>query len=67
MAVACMDGLDIPAVDVSIDALLAYGETNVDFTDAYNACWMGDRGLSQVATFDKQHYSRLEGMVVYPL
>lgn len=66
MAVACMDGLIVPEVDVVIDALLAYGEAKVDFIDAYNACWMRERGLSGVATFDKQHYSRLQGMVVYP-
>jgi predicted nucleic acid-binding protein len=65
MAVACMDGLVIPEVDVVIDALLAYGEANVDFIDAYSACWMRERGLSRVATFDKQHYSRLEGMVIH--
>lgn len=66
MAVACMDGLLIPEVDVVIDAFLAYTDSNVDFIDAYNACWMRQRGLARVATFDKQHYSRLEGMVIYP-
>jgi predicted nucleic-acid-binding protein len=66
MAVACMDGLTVPEVDVVIDALLAYGEAKVDFIDAYNACWMRARGLSRVATFDKRHYSRLQGMVVHP-
>ncbi len=65
MAVACMDGLAIPEADVVIDALLAYGEAKVDFIDAYSACWMRERGLSRVATFDKQHYSRLEGMVIH--
>jgi predicted nucleic acid-binding protein len=49
------------------DALLAYEDAYVDFTDAYNACWMRERGLSRVATFDKQHFSRLEGMDVYAL
>jgi uncharacterized protein len=60
MAVACMDGLVLPDADVVVDALLAYAESNVDFIDAYNVCWMRQRGLKRVVTFDEKHYSRLE-------
>jgi predicted nucleic acid-binding protein len=61
MAVTCMDGLRLPESDVVIDALLAYLDSNVDFIDAYNACWMRQQGLTRVVTFDEKHYSRLGG------
>jgi predicted nucleic acid-binding protein len=62
MAVACMDGLQLPEADVVIDTLLAYAASTVDFIDAYNACWMKRRGLRVVTTFDEKHYSRFEGI-----
>lgn len=51
--------------EIVTDALLVYAEANVDFIDAYNACWMRQRGLCGVATFDKKHYSRFEGIAVH--
>ena len=65
MAVSHVDGLILPELDVVTDALLAYAEANVDFIDAYNACWMRQRGLCGVATFDKKCYSRFEGIAVH--
>ena len=65
MAVAHMDGLILPELETLTDALLAYGESNVDFIDAYNACWMTRRELTWVATFDTKHYSRFEGIAVH--
>ncbi len=59
-----MDGLDLPEADAVIDALLAYSESNVDFIDAYNACWMRQRGLTRVVTFDEKRYSRMEGIEI---
>jgi predicted nucleic acid-binding protein len=65
MAVAHMDGLTLPELDIVTDALLAYAQSNVDFIDAYNLYWMRGRGLSRVATFDKAHYSRVEGIAIH--
>jgi hypothetical protein len=44
MAVAHMDGLTLPELDIVTDGLLAYAQSNVDFTDAHNACWMRGGG-----------------------
>jgi len=66
LAVAHMDGLFLPEIDVVTDALYAYEASNVDFIDAYNACWLRERGLSRVVTFDEKHYSRLEGIESSP-
>jgi uncharacterized protein len=65
MAVASMDGLVMPDSDIVADALFAYADSNVDFADAYNACWMKSRGLDHVATLDVKHYSRFEGFKTY--
>jgi predicted nucleic acid-binding protein len=64
MAVIHMDGLTLPDLEIVTDALLAYAESAVDFIDAYNACWMRQVGLSRVATFDRRHYSRFEGIAI---
>ena len=65
LAVAHTDGLILPELDIVTDALLAYAQSSVDFIDAYSACWTRQRGLSRVATFDKKHYSRLEGIAIH--
>jgi predicted nucleic acid-binding protein len=51
--------------EIVTEALLAYAESAVDFIDAYNACWMRQVGLSRVATFDRRHYSRFEGIAIH--
>ena len=65
MAVAHMDGLLLPELETLTEALLAYAESNVDFIDAYNACWLKQRGLCRVVTFDTKHYSRFEGIAIH--
>lgn len=65
LAAAHMDGLVLPELDIVTDALLAYAESNVDFIDAYNACWMKQRDLCRVATFDEKHYARFEGIAIH--
>lgn len=42
------------------EAVLLYAERNIDFIDAYNGCWMRSQGISEVYTFTKGHYKRLE-------
>jgi len=66
IAVAFMEGLTMPESDIVADALFAYADSNVDFVDAYNVCWMKSRGLDRVATFDVKHYSRFEGLEMHP-
>lgn len=39
LAVAYMEGLDLPGRETVTEALLAYAETGVDYADAYNAAW----------------------------
>ena len=60
LAVAHMDGLDLPEIEIVTDAVFAYEASRVDFVDAYNACWMKQQKLSRVVTFDESHFARLD-------
>jgi predicted nucleic acid-binding protein len=66
MAVALMQGLLLPEGDLVMEALSIYVDSNVDFVDAFNACWMKQRGVGHVLTLDTKHYSRLDGVEVQP-
>ena len=57
-------GLKVENSDLLAEAALLYADKNVDFIDAYNASWMRTQGVSQVYTFDKRHYERMEGLEV---
>ncbi len=59
LAVAHMDGLEAPEVDIVTEAAFAYETLGVDFVDAYNACWMRQQKVTRVATFDEKHFTRL--------
>ena len=67
MAVVLMEGLALTDADLITEAVSAYVDSNVDFIDAFNACWMRQQGVRRVATFDAKHYSRLDGVEVQPL
>jgi predicted nucleic-acid-binding protein len=58
-------GLWVEDHDLVAEAILLFAEKNVDFIDAYNACWARDRGISDIYTFDRKHYRRLEGIRVH--
>ncbi len=52
-------GLAVEHDDIIAEAVVLYAETNVDYADAYNACWMRRHGLSDIYTFDRKHFARL--------
>jgi predicted nucleic-acid-binding protein len=58
-------GLAVEDEDLVAEAAILYAEKGVDFIDAYNACWMRDRGIPDIYTFDKGHYRRLEEIRVH--
>lgn len=67
LSVLRMEGLESPEAEILTEALFAYVEKNVDFVDAYNACWMRERGLTRVATYDRRHLARFAGLSIEPL
>ncbi|HZK48530.1 MAG TPA: PIN domain-containing protein [Thermoleophilia bacterium] len=64
LAVATMEGLDLPGLDLVVQALFDYLEKNVDFIDAYNVAWAGHRAIDTIVTFDSRHLGRFPGLTV---
>lgn len=58
-------GLEVEDADLVAEAVVLYAERGVDFIDACNACWMRDRGILNIYTFDKRHYRRLGGVSIH--
>ncbi len=46
------------------EALNLSVEKNIDYVDAYIACWMKEHDISIIYTFNKRHFSRIEGIQV---
>ncbi len=64
LAIFNTPGLEVAEGDLLLQALLWYAEKNIDFIDAYNAVWLSSQGLITTYTFDRKHFSRIEGIKV---
>lgn len=64
LAILNTPGLEVADGDLMLQAMTWYTEKNVGFIDAYNAAWMRGLGLTIACTFDRKHFSRLEGVTV---
>ncbi len=64
LAIVGMEGLDVPALDVALEALHDYVEKNVDLIDAYNVAWARSHAVDSFATFDAKHLGRFEDLEV---
>jgi predicted nucleic-acid-binding protein len=62
LAISNTPGLEIVDGDLVLQAIHWYVEKNIDFIDAYNAAWMLDKGITRACTFDKKHFSRIDGI-----
>ena len=56
--------IKIASDDIIAQAIDAYVRKNVDFIDAFSAFWMKANGITKVFTFDKKHFSRVEGIEI---
>jgi len=61
LAILNTPGIQVVGGDLVLQAIVWYAERNVDFIDAYNAAWMQAQGVKTVYTFNRKHFSRLEG------
>jgi len=57
-------GLEIPGGEIVLQAIIWYGDKNVDFIDAYHAAWVASQDISQIYTFDRKHFTRSSGITV---
>jgi len=64
LAILNTPGLEVADGDLVLQAISRYAEKNVDFIDAYNAAWLLAQKIKVTYTFDRKHFSRLEGVTV---
>ena len=64
LAILNTAGLEVVQGDLVLQAISWYADTNMDFIDAYNAAWLISAGLEKIFTFDRKHFSRIEGIAV---
>jgi len=56
-------GLEVEHADLIAEAAVLYAAENVDFADAFNACWMREHDIRHAYTFDQRHFARFDGIV----
>lgn len=64
LAIFNTTGLEVAEGDLLLQAIFWYAEKNIDFIDAFNAAWLMAQGLTTACTFDRKHFSRIEGISV---
>jgi predicted nucleic-acid-binding protein len=64
LAILNTPGLELLDGDLLLQAITWYVEQEVDFIDAYNAAWLLAQGMEVAYTFDRKHFSRLDGIRV---
>ena len=50
--------------EIILQAILWYADKNTDYIDAYNAAWMLQKGIKPLYTFDRKHFTRIDGLTV---
>jgi len=64
MAILSTPGIEVAEAPLVLQATAWFAERNVDFVDAYNVAWLLAHDLRAAYTFDRKHFSRLEGIEV---
>jgi len=64
LAILNTSGLEAADGDLLLRAISRYADKNVDFIDAFGAAWLLAQGMTTVYTFDRKHFSRIEGGTV---
>ena len=62
LALCHTPGLDVEDADALVQAAEWYAELNVDFADAAHAAWMRARSITEVATFNLEHFRRFDAL-----
>ena len=60
LAILSTPGLEVENAELLAEAAILYVEKNVDFIDAYNACWAKREGIRFAYTFDLKHFRRFD-------
>jgi predicted nucleic-acid-binding protein len=60
LAIINTPGIEVMEQDLILQSIVWHAEKNVDFIDAYNAAWMLAGEMTEVYTFDLEHFGRFE-------
>jgi predicted nucleic acid-binding protein len=66
IAILNMPGIEVKDARLLEEEAALHAELNIDFTDAYFACFTKRESLAGVYTFDKGDFSRVPGLRVLP-
>jgi uncharacterized protein len=64
LAIFNTPGIETAEGDLLLQAIFWYADKNIDFVDAFDASWALAEGLATTYTFDRKHFSRIEGVRV---
>jgi predicted nucleic-acid-binding protein len=64
LAILNTPGIEAAEGDLLLQAIFWYADKNIDFIDAFNVAWALAQGLATTYTFDRKHFSRIEGIRV---
>lgn len=64
LAILNTPGIEAAEGDLLLQAIFWYADKNIDFVDAFNSAWALAEGLETTYTFDRKHFSRIEGIRV---
>lgn len=56
-----LQGLEFSDKNIALDVLDIYVEKGIDWSDAFTASQMSDRGITEIYSFDK-HFSRVDSI-----
>ncbi len=57
-------GIEVVDSDLVLQAIAWYVDKNLSYGDAQSAAWLIAQGMDTVHTFDRKHFSRIEGITV---
>ena len=64
LAILNTPGVDVEYGDIVLQAIFWYVDKRVDYIDAFNAAWMLSQDIQACCTYDRRHFSRLEGISI---
>ncbi len=64
LAILNTPGIEVIGGDQVLQSINWYVDKNISYGDAQNAAWLIAQGIETVYTFDRKHFSRIEGITV---
>ncbi len=66
IAILNTTGIEVDGAEMLEEAALLHTEKNIDFLDAFLVTYAKTRGISDVCTFDRSDFRKIEGLRLLP-